>query len=134
MKRAIAMLATLFLATGCLSSFLSSGHVIEMVMPLAPPDGRAAQELALVEILGEVAQEMGMRVDDPIRVYGRVAYTAKYGNGAISGFSMNMEFSDHVSIVFRSLEDVPTTTAERAFALFKPKLDERGLKYTVRRV
>ncbi len=130
MKYASVVLGLLWLVTGCFS-----GHVIEIKMPLSAVDARATQEKIVLDSLREVAQELGMHVDDPIRLQnGYVQYVAKYGTGAVSGFAIVVAFSDHVSIAFRSLEDVPETTAERAFALFKQKLDRRGMTYTVRRV
>jgi hypothetical protein len=128
-KNAAAVLGVLLLMTACFS-----GHVIEIKMPLSAVDERATQEKIVLDSLHEVAQELGMHVDGPIRGPGEVAYVAKYGTGAVSGFMIIVSFVDHVSIGFRSLEDVPEATAERAFALFKQKLDQRGLTYTVRRV
>ena len=130
MKGAAAVVGVLLLMTACFS-----GHVIEIKMPLSAVDARATQEQIVLDSLREVAQEMGMHVDEPVHGPGDyVEYTAKYGSGTISGFFIGVDFSDHISIIFRSLEDVPETTAERAFALFKQKLDQRGLTYTVRRV
>jgi hypothetical protein len=129
-KNAAAVLGVLLLMTACFS-----GHVIEIKMPLSAVGARAAQEKIILDSLHEVAQELGMHVDEPIRGPGeRVDYVAKYGTSAVSGFFISVAFMDHISIVFRSLEDVPEATAERAFALFKQKLDQRGLTYTVRRV
>ena len=129
MKKFTLALLLLFSVAGC-----ETGYVIEVQMTPTWGEPFDLQKRDSLECLQLVAKQFGLTVEGP--EYGPancITFTTTHPKDIDVGFFISLQFTDHVSIVFRDLADNSDfKSGERAFSAFKTELDRRGLTYEVR--